>query len=404
MTQPYQRVRGRLRDALDEIETAGLTKHERQLDSSQSAHIRTSRGEALNFCANNYLGLADHPDVVAAATDALARWGFGMASVRFICGTQTLHKDLESALSDFLGTEDTVLFSSCFDANGGVFETLFGAEDAIISDALNHASIIDGIRLSKAARFRYRNADMADLEAQLVAAGDARTRVIVTDGVFSMDGYLAPLDRICDLAQQYDALVLVDDSHAVGFVGPGGRGTPEHFGVIDRVDILTGTLGKALGGASGGYVAGRQEIVDLLRQRARPYLFSNAVAPSVAAGSLKAIEIAASSTQARELLRHNTALFRELMRAEGFDVLPGEHPITPVMFRGDDGARLAARVADAMLEQGVYVIAFSFPVVPHGQARIRVQLSAAHSEDDVRACVAAFVAASPGGRSAPDGV
>ncbi len=316
-----------------------------------------------------------------------------MASVRFICGTQELHKRLEHALSDFLGTEDTILFSSCFDANGGVFEVLFDEQDAIISDELNHASLIDGIRLSKAARYRYRNADLADLEAQLQAASGARRRCIVTDGVFSMDGYLAPLPGICDLAERYDALVLVDDSHAVGFVGPHGRGTPDHFGVSDRVDILTGTLGKALGGASGGYVSARAEIVALLRQRARPYLFSNAVAPSVAAGSLAALELAATSTEARATLRRNTELFRVLMQEAGFDVLPGEHPITPVMFPGEDGARQAARVADRMLADGVYVIAFSFPVVPRGKARIRVQLSAAHSEADVRRCVAAFVAA-----------
>jgi glycine C-acetyltransferase len=390
---PYTRVQQRLRTTLDEIEAAGLTKRERRLSSPQSSHITTAGGEALNFCANNYLGLADDPRVIAAAKDALDDWGFGMASVRFICGTQELHTALEDDISAFLGTEDTILFSSCFDANGGVFETLFGAEDAVISDELNHASLIDGIRLCKASRYRYRNADMADLEAQLVAAKDARTRCVVTDGVFSMDGYLAPLDRICDLAARYDALVLVDDSHAAGFVGPGGRGTPEHFGVSDRVDILTGTLGKALGGASGGYVSGRREVVDLLRQRARPYLFSNAVAPSVVAGSRVAIEIAATSAGAREALRRNTALFRGLMTDAGFEILPGEHPITPVMFRGEDGAREAARVADAMLEHGVYVIAFSFPVVPRGQARIRVQLSAAHSEDDVRRCVAAFVAA-----------
>jgi glycine C-acetyltransferase len=395
----YEKVQQRLRDTLDEIDAAGLTKRERQLSTPQSSHIgvaesrlgsTTEKIEALNFCANNYLGLADDPRVVAAAAEALERWGFGMASVRFICGTQELHASLEADLSVFLGTDDTILFSSCFDANGGVFETLFGAEDAIISDELNHASLIDGIRLSKAQRFRYKNADMADLEAQLVAAAGARTRCIVTDGVFSMDGYLAPLDQICDLAQKHDALVLVDDSHAVGFVGPTGRGTPEHFGVTDRVDIVTGTLGKALGGASGGYVAGRAEIVELLRQRARPYLFSNAVAPSVAAGSQVALRIAGESGEARETLRRNTALFRSLMTEAGFEILPGEHPITPVMFRGDDGAREAARVADEMLALGVYVIAFSFPVVPRGQARIRVQLSAAHSEDDVRACVEAF--------------
>jgi len=393
MTTPYDAFKSHLQTQLDEIEDAGLTKHERQLTTAQSAHIATTSGDALNFCANNYLGLADHPDVIAAARGALDTWGFGMASVRFICGTQTLHTGLEAALSAFLETEDTILFSSCFDANGGVFETLFGAEDAIISDALNHASLIDGIRLSKAARYRYANADMADLEAQLQAASGARFRCIVTDGVFSMDGYLAPLDKICDLAEQYDALVLVDDSHAVGFVGPGGRGTPEHFGVQDRVDLLTGTLGKALGGASGGYVSGRAEVIELLRQRARPYLFSNAVAPSVVAGSLKALEIAGGSEEARTRLRSNTALFRSLMTDAGFEILPGEHPITPVMFPGEDGARQAATVADAMLADGVYVIAFSFPVVPRGQARIRVQLSAAHSEDDVRRCVDAFVAA-----------
>ena len=389
----YGAMKDELLETLAEIEAAGLTKHERELTSPQNAHITTAKAEAINFCANNYLGLADHPDVVAAAARALQEWGFGMASVRFICGTQTLHKELEHAISQFLQMQDTILYSSCFDANGGVFEVLLGAEDAIISDELNHASIIDGIRLCKAARYRYRNADMADLEAQLEAAKDARRKVIVTDGVFSMDGYLAPLDQICDLAEKHGALVLVDDSHAVGFIGAGGRGTPEHFGVMDRVDIITGTLGKALGGASGGYVSAHQEIVDLLRQRSRPYLFSNAVAPVVAAGSLKAIEIAADSDEARQVLRRNTALFRELMAAEGFDLLPGAHPITPVMFPGEDGARRAAQIADEMLAEGVYVIAFSYPVVPQGKARIRVQLSAAHSEEDVRACVAAFVTA-----------
>jgi glycine C-acetyltransferase len=389
----YGAVKDEIRATLEEIRAAGLYKDERELTSPQNAHITTARTEAINFCANNYLGLADHPDVVAAARVALDEWGFGMASVRFICGTQTLHKRLEHAISDFLQMQDTILYSSCFDANGGVFEVLFGAEDAIISDELNHASLIDGIRLSKAARYRYRNADMADLEAQLVAAQGARRKVVVTDGVFSMDGYLAPLDEICDLAEKHGALVMVDDSHAVGFVGAGGRGTPEHFGVMDRIDIVTGTLGKALGGASGGYVSAHREIVDLLRQRSRPYLFSNAVAPVVAAGSLKALEIAATSDEARQTLRRNTALFRELMTAEGFELLPGSHPITPVMFPGEDGARRAAETADVMLAEGVYVIAFSYPVVPQGKARIRVQLSAAHSEDDVRACVAAFVAA-----------
>ncbi|MFT3873772.1 MAG: glycine C-acetyltransferase [Nocardioides sp.] len=389
----YAAVRDQLRATLDEIEATGLTKHERELTSPQAAHVTTSTGEALNFCANNYLGLAGHPDVVAAASDALRNWGFGMASVRFICGTQELHKRLEAALTAFLGTQDTVLFASCFDANGGVFEVLFGEQDAVISDELNHASLIDGIRLCKASRYRYRNADLADLEAQLQAASGARRRCIVTDGVFSMDGYLAPLPGICELAERYDALVLVDDSHAVGFVGDGGRGTPEHFGVASRVDILTGTLGKALGGASGGYVSGPREVIELLRQRARPYLFSNAVAPSVAAGSLRALELVSSSDEARETLRRNTTLFRSLMTDAGFEILPGEHPITPVMFRGEDGARRAAEVADRMLAEGIYVIAFSFPVVPRGQARIRVQLSAAHTEDDVRRCVAAFVAA-----------
>jgi glycine C-acetyltransferase len=395
LTGMYGTVKDELATTLREIEEAGLYKHERELTSPQSAHITTSKVSALNFCANNYLGLADHPDVEAAAAKALQDWGFGMASVRFICGTQELHKQLERAISGFLQMEDTILYSSCFDANGGVFEVLFGAEDAIISDELNHASIIDGVRLSKARRFRYKNADMTDLRTQLESAkaAGARRTVVVTDGVFSMDGFLAPLDQICDLADEFGAMVLVDDSHAVGFVGEGGRGTPERFGVMDRVDIVTGTLGKALGGASGGYVSAHQEIVDLLRQRSRPYLFSNAVAPSVAAGSLKALEIAAGSQEARARLQSNTALFRQLMTDADFTLLPGEHPITPVMFPGDDGARQAAQIADAMLEEGVYVIAFSYPVVPQGKARIRVQLSAGHTEDDVRACVAAFIAA-----------
>ncbi|WP_040883681.1 glycine C-acetyltransferase [Janibacter sp. HTCC2649] len=391
----YGSVKAELAATLVEIKDAGLWKSERELTTPQSSHVGTSGGQALNFCANNYLGFADHPEVVEASKKALDEWGFGMASVRFICGTQTQHSVLERALSAFLGTEATILYSSCFDANGGVFEVLFGAEDAIISDELNHASIIDGVRLSKAARYRYRNADMADLRVQLeaaVAAG-ARRKVIVTDGVFSMDGFYAPLDEICDLADEFEAMVLVDDSHAVGFVGPNGRGTPELFGVQDRVDIVTGTLGKALGGASGGYVAAHQEIVDLLRQRSRPYLFSNSVAPGVVAGSLKALELVDSSSSAREQLVANTSLFRSLMTEAGFELLPGSHPITPVMFPGEDGARLAAEVADRMLADGVYVIPFSFPVVPRGKARIRVQLSAAHSEEDVRRCVDAFVAA-----------
>ncbi len=395
----YGDIRQRLADTLADIEAAGLTKHERRLATAQSAHIETltadGRAPSLNFCANNYLGLADHPDVVSAAKASYDDWGFGMASVRFICGTQELHKRLEASLSDFLGMADTILFSSCFDANGGVFEVLFDESDAIVSDELNHASLIDGIRLCKASRYRYRNRDMDDLRAQLDAAraAGARQTCIVTDGVFSMDGYYAPLEQICDLAEEYGAMVLVDDSHAVGFVGAHGRGTHEHCGVMGRVDILTGTLGKALGGASGGYVSGPQEVIDLLRQRARPYLFSNAVAPAVAAGSLKAIELAAGSDALREQLDANKRLFRELMTDAGFDLLPGEHAIVPVMFPGEEGARLAGQIADAMLTRGVYVIPFSFPVVPRGKARIRVQLSAAHTRDDVRACVDAFVAA-----------
>jgi glycine C-acetyltransferase len=391
----YGSVKDEIAETLREIEEAGLFKRERELTSAQAAHVTTLRMEALNFCANNYLGLADDPAVVAAARQALDDWGFGMASVRFICGTQTQHTRLEARISDFLGTEATILYSSCFDANGGVFEVLFGAGDAIISDELNHASIIDGVRLSKAMRYRYKNADMADLRSQLVAAREAGAQrvVVVTDGVFSMDGSYAPLDEICDLADEFGALVFVDDSHAVGFVGDGGRGTPELFGVMDRVDILTGTLGKALGGASGGYVSSHQEIVDLLRQRSRPYLFSNSVAPAVVAGSLAALDLVASSAEKRETLKANTALFHSLMTEAGFELLPGTHPIRPVMFPGEDGARRAAQIADHMLGNGVYVIAFSFPVVPRGKARIRVQLSAAHSEADVRTCVDAFVAA-----------
>jgi glycine C-acetyltransferase len=392
----FDSVRDDLRTTLDEIRAAGLHKPERVIGTPQSATVNVTAGgrpgEVLNFCANNYLGLADHPDVVAAAHEALDRWGYGMASVRFICGTQEVHKQLEARLSSFLGQEDTILYSSCFDANGGVFETLLGPEDAVISDALNHASIIDGIRLSKARRFRYANRDMADLEAQLkeAVAGGARRRLIVTDGVFSMDGYVAPLKDICDLADRYDAMVMVDDSHAVGFVGPGGRGTPELHGVMDRVDIITGTLGKALGGASGGYVAARAEIVALLRQRSRPYLFSNTLAPVIAAASLKVLDLLESADDLRVRLAENTALFRSRMTAEGFDVLPGDHAIAPVMI-GD--AAEAGRMAELLLERGVYVIGFSYPVVPQGQARIRVQLSAAHSTEDVDRAVDAFVAA-----------
>ena len=386
----YGRTAEELRTTLEEIRAAGLYKHERQLSSPQAAQIVAGGKRVLNFCANNYLGLADHPQVVAAAKQALDDWGFGMASVRFICGTQTQHAELERRLSDFLGTEDTVLFSSCFDANGGVFEVLLGEEDVVISDELNHASLIDGIRLCKAGRLRYRNRDMTDLRARLETSSAARRRMVVTDGVFSMDGYLAPLEEICDLADEFGALVLVDDSHAVGFTGPTGAGTPELFGVRDRVDIVTGTLGKALGGASGGYVSSRKEVVELLRQRARPYLFSNAVAPAVVAGSLAALDLVADGAQARAALVHNSEHFRRRMTEEGFDLLDGQHPITPVMF-GD--AVLATRIADLMLAQGVYVIAFSYPVVPNGKARIRVQLSAAHGADDIEACVAAFVSA-----------
>ena len=385
----YGTVQAELTATLQEIRDAGLYKNERPLDSPQGFRVTAGGKDVLNFCANNYLGLADHPDVVTAAKTALDEWGFGMASVRFICGTQTQHTELERELSTLLGTEATILFSSCFDANGGVFEALLDERDAVISDELNHASIIDGIRLCKAQRSRYRNRDLADLEEKLAAASGARRRLVVTDGVFSMDGYLAPLDGICELAERYDALVMVDDSHAVGFVGPNGGGTPDLFGVRDRVDINTGTLGKALGGASGGYVSARAEIVELLRQRARPYLFSNAVAPSVVAGSRAAVAQVADGAAARDQLRDNAALFRRLMTEAGFDLLPGEHAIVPVMF-GD--AVLAGRIAEAMLEHGVYVIAFSYPVVPQGKARIRVQLSAAHSADDIEACVAAFVA------------
>ncbi|WP_328906528.1 glycine C-acetyltransferase [Streptomyces sp. NBC_00234] len=388
----FDSVRDDVRTTLDEIKAAGLHKPERVIGTPQSATVAVTSGgrpgEVLNFCANNYLGLADHPEVVAAAHEALDRWGYGLASVRFICGTQEVHKELEQRLSSFLGQEDTILYSSCFDANGGVFETLLGAEDAVISDALNHASIIDGIRLSKAQRFRYANRDMADLETQLKEASGARRRLIVTDGVFSMDGYVAPLREICDLADRYDAMVMVDDSHAVGFVGAGGRGTPELHDVMDRVDIITGTLGKALGGASGGYVAARAEIVALLRQRSRPYLFSNSLAPVIAAASLKVIDLLESAGELRERLNANTALFRTRMTEEGFDVLPGDHAIAPVMF-GD--AAKAGRMAELLLERGVYVIGFSYPVVPQGAARIRVQLSAAHSTDDVNRAVDAFV-------------
>jgi len=373
---------------LANIRAAGTYKRERVIVTPQGTSIRVSDGKpVLNLCANNYLGLAQHPEVIAAAHEALDQWGYGMASVRFICGTQGVHKQLENKLSEFLGTEDTILYGSCFDANGGLFETLLGAEDAIISDELNHASIIDGVRLCKAQRFRYRNNNMADLELKLTEAGQARFKMIATDGVFSMDGYLANLSAICDLAERHGALAMVDDSHAVGFMGRTGRGTHEFNGVMGRVDILTGTLGKAMGGASGGYTSGRKEIIELLRQRSRPYLFSNTLAPSIAGASLKVLELLTTSTALRDKLESNTKFFREGMARLGLAVLPGTHPICPVML-GD--AALAARFADAMLEKGVYVIGFSYPVVPKGKARIRCQISAAHSQDDLAFAIRAF--------------
>lgn len=385
----YQRFAEHLQQELDAIRAAGTYKDERVITTPQGAHVGVPEGELLNLCANNYLGLAQHPAVNAAAAAGLANWGYGMASVRFICGTQSLHKQLEDALSAFLGTEDTILYPSCFDANGGLFETLLGPEDAVISDALNHASIIDGIRLSKAQRFRYRNNDMADLEAQLQAAdaAGARFKLITTDGVFSMDGTIARLDAICELADRYGALVHFDDCHATGFLGASGRGTHELKGVMDRIDITTGTLGKALGGASGGYTAARREIVDLLRQRSRPYLFSNTVAPPVVAGALKALELVDEEPGLRERLAINTRVFREGLQQLGFDLLPGEHPIVPVMLHD---AALAARFAAAMMNEGVYVVAFSFPVVPRGEARIRTQMSAALSDDDLAFALEAF--------------
>ncbi|MBI1313600.1 glycine C-acetyltransferase [bacterium] len=380
---------------LDHIRSQGLWKGERVIATPQDAHVAVgqdaqTRKQVLNLCANNYLGLADHPQMIAAAHEGLDRWGYGMASVRFICGTQQVHKQLEQRISSFLGTDDTILYSSCFDANGGLFETLLDSNDAVISDELNHASIIDGIRLCKAQRFRYRNNDMASLEEQLKEAESARFRLIATDGVFSMDGYLANLPTICELADKYDALVMVDDSHAVGFVGPNGAGTPDHFGVRDRVDIVTGTLGKALGGASGGYTSGREEIIAYLRQRSRPYLFSNSVAPPIVAASLKALELVSGSDELRQRLRDNSQFFRTEMTKLGYDLLPGEHPIIPVMI-GD--AAPAAELADALLAEGVYVIAFSYPVVPLGKARIRTQMSAAHSTEDLAFAIEAFARA-----------
>lgn len=386
----YANAKEQFSRQLEEIRQSGLFKDERILTSPQSAHVTVgSEKSVLNMCANNYLGLSSHPEVLAAAKEALDRWGYGLSSVRFICGTQQIHKQLETAVSEFLGTEDTILYTSCFDANGGLFETLLSAEDAVISDELNHASIIDGIRLCKARRLRYKHGDMADLEKQLVQAADCPKRLIATDGVFSMDGDLAGLGEICDLAENHDALVLVDDSHAVGFVGTRGRGTHEHCGVMERVDILTGTFGKALGGASGGYTSGRKEIIELLRQRSRPYLFSNTVAPTIAAASLTAIDLLSRSTDLRDRLAENTDYFRREMTARGFDIRPGEHPIVPIML-GE--AALAQQMAARLLEKGIYVIGFFYPVVPMGKARIRVQISALHTRDDLDFAMDQFTA------------
>ncbi|MCO6046104.1 glycine C-acetyltransferase [Aeoliella sp. ICT_H6.2] len=385
MNQDLTRIAG----VVDEIREAGLYKNERLIESPQRAHIDVAGGEVLNMCANNYLGLADNPEIIQAAHEALDRWGYGLSSVRFICGTQSCHKELETAVSDFLGTDDTILYSSCFDANGGLFETLLTDEDAVISDELNHASIIDGVRLCKAKRYRYKTCNMDDLKDKLLEAdaAGARTKLITTDGVFSMDGSVAKLDQICQLADEHNALVHFDDCHATGFWGKTGRGTHEHCGVVGRIDITTGTFGKALGGASGGYTSGKKEIIDLLRQRSRPYLFSNTIAPPIVGGSLKALEIAGRSTELRDKLMNNTQLFRSEMTAAGFDILPGEHPIVPIML-GD--ANLATAMADKLLELGIYVIGFYYPVVPMGKARIRVQVSAAHSEDDLRGAVEKF--------------
>ena len=386
----YTSVKQDLQKTLDDIQTAGLYKRERLLDSPQASHVLSSEKDLINFCSNNYMGLANNASVITAAKESLDINGFGMASVRFICGTQSQHDELEARMSALLGTDATILFPSCFDANGGVFEVLLDQGDAVISDELNHASIIDGIRLCKATRYRYKNRDMADLEAQLVAAKGSRRTLIVTDGVFSMDGSFAPLKEICDLADKYEAMVMVDDSHAIGFIGTTGAGTPEKFGVRDRVDIISGTLGKALGGASGGYISGHQEIVDLLRQRARPYLFSNSIPPTVVAGSLVALDLIAEGVNTRETLRENAKYFRDQMAAAGFTLLPGEHPIVPVMFADEHEA---VRMASELFKLGIYVVAFSYPVVPMGKARIRVQVCATHTKADIDTCVAAFVTA-----------
>ena len=386
----YTTVQKDLQKTLDDIQTAGLYKRERLIDSPQASHVLSTEKDLINFCSNNYIGLANNPAVIAAAKESLDVNGFGMASVRFICGTQSQHDTLESKLSTLLGTDATILFPSCFDANTGIFEVLLDQNDAVISDELNHASIIDGIRLCKATRYRFKNRDMADLEAQLIAAQGARRTLIVTDGVFSMDGSFAPLKEICDLADKYEAMVMVDDSHAVGFIGASGAGTPEMFGVRDRVDIIAGTLGKALGGASGGYISSHQEIVDLLRQRARPYLFSNSIPPTVVAGSLVALDLVAQGTATRDTLRENAKHFRDQMTAAGFTLLPGEHPIVPVMFADEHEA---VRMASELFKLGIYVVAFSYPVVPMGKARIRVQVCATHTNADIDTCVAAFVTA-----------
>ncbi|MFN0292633.1 glycine C-acetyltransferase [Pedobacter helvus] len=384
----YKTLQPVLQKELADIEQAGLYKRERIITSPQGADIKVSTGnEVINFCANNYLGLSSHPKVIEAAKKAIDHYGYGMSSVRFICGTQDVHKELEAKISDFLGTEDTILYAAAFDANGGVFEPLLGAEDAIISDELNHASIIDGVRLCKAQRFRYKNCDMEDLEKQLIAAKDCRHRMIVTDGAFSMDGSVAPLDKICDLADKYEALVMIDESHCSGFIGKTGRGTHEHFDVMDRIDIITGTLGKALGGASGGFTSGRKEIVDMLRQRSRPYLFSNTLAPSIAGASVAVLDMLSETTALRDKLENNTKYFREKMTEAGFDIKPGFHPIVPVMLYD---AKVAQEFAAKMLEEGIYVIGFFYPVVPQGKARIRVQLSAAHEQHHLDKAIAAF--------------
>ncbi len=383
----YGKIQNQLENTINEIREAGLYKNERVIESPQEAHIKVGSGEVLNMCANNYLGLSDHPAIVAAAHKALDDWGYGLSSVRFICGTQAIHKELERKISEFLGTEDTILYAACFDANGGLFEPLFEAEDAIISDELNHASIIDGIRLSKAARYRYKNSDMDDLEAKLKEASGARRKIIATDGVFSMDGYIANLGAICDLAEKYDALVMIDDCHSAGFMGKTGRGTHEHCNVQGRVDIITGTLGKALGGAMGGYTSGKKEVIELLRQRSRPYLFSNSLAPSIVGASIAALDLLTESTELRDKLQENTRFFRAELSKIGLTILPGEHPIVPVMF-GE--AQPAVKMAETLLKKGVYVIPFSFPVVPKGKARIRTQVSAAHSIEDLQFAVEKF--------------